>query len=646
MKKVLLVMATLFVCSTLIVGCGSFGGGGKRSETGSIEGYVYVPESGKGTSTVRLTRQAGPPLGYIALYGADVRVEINGQVAETKTDASGHFKIGGLPTGLAKVTITPPLAKDTGLAEFLTFTTTMEVKANTTAYIGSDGNISVISYSADHLEVTTNQIVTTNFPTIECYLSVIDPVRNTPIIGLTQDNFEVKMAGDPVNTVNVQQVSSHNVPASFCLVLDRSGSMSGIGGDDQPLKDAQNAAKQFVAYVSGGDRVEIISFSHIVSVDCPFTADKQALVEAIEQLTSGGATALYDATAKGISESALEFNQKKAVIVMTDGGENSSISATLSSVITLAKQANIPVYTIGLQGFDFTRSSRSGSEKSDSGREVRSVREVRSEQDLQLIARETGGEYFYAPQSSDLMGIYTKITQRQQQQYILTFEDLYPKTPGVRDLEIKVRAAGLEGTSISQYGRTSYDYPVNPALYIPGSYAGRSFYYNPWSDKPHLGEDIDLPEGTPIRAIGDGRIVQYEAHQGYGELVAVIEHDLGRVVHFDLDVGDTKQKDTQYICSIYGHIRASEQRDSTPLPWKVGDTVKRGDVIGYINNSSHPDGVYPDPNGDGKEHLHMGIRLTRHPGRWAYYGYEDTTNPYANVKDFAAFSEVISILNQ
>ena len=79
-------------------------------------------------------------------------------------------------------------------------------------------------------------------------------------------------------------------------------------------------------------------------------------------------------------------------------------------LIAHAKSLNIPVYTIGLQGYDFTRE-----------KVVRSY--TTSEADLQEIAGETGGEYFYTPTSTDLEDIYQKITQRIEQQYIITFID-------------------------------------------------------------------------------------------------------------------------------------------------------------------------------------------------------------------------------
>ncbi len=177
----------------------------------------------------------------------------------------------------------------------------------------------------------------------------------------------------------------------------------------------------------------------------------------------------------------------------------------------------------------------------------------------------------------------------------------------------------------------SWDYPVSP--YTPGSYAGRTFYV----DGNHLGEDEDLSEGTPVRSIGAGYIKKYGSATGYGELVVVIEHDLGQDYTFANAYGT--QVTTRYILSIYGHLRKSEYRDGSPLNLGEGQWVDKGAVIGYVNDDTN--------NGDGAEHLHMGIRLSNaakaianDPSAW-YRGYEYSSEMG---RDFAAASAVLSIL--
>ncbi len=139
---------------------------------------------------------------------------------------------------------------------------------------------------------------------------------------------------------------------------------------------------------------------------------------------------------------------------------------------------------------------------------------------------------------------------------------------------------------------------------------GRLFYF----DYNHLGIDLSAAEGDTVRAVYDGIIRHYEPANGYGELVAVVEHHYAEPWKSNL-------LPKQFI-SIYGHIRPRARRDSSAiLPWKNGDLIRRGNVIGYINDDEH--------NGDGGEHLHFGIRLqtadaskASDSGRWLR-GYDD-----------------------
>ncbi len=146
----------------------------------------------------------------------------------------------------------------------------------------------------------------------------------------------------------------------------------------------------------------------------------------------------------------------------------------------------------------------------------------------------------------------------------------------------------------------------------------------------HLGEDIPLPEGTPVRAIGTGRIVCYRAAHGYGELVVSIQHDMGKTLLFRLTRGGVRQAQTRYLVSIYGHLRPSRVRGKKPLGWREGDIVRKGDVIGYVNDARH--------NGRGGAHLHLGVRLMEYRGKWIFYG---SRSPSARGDNYAAFSELL-----
>jgi len=163
----------------------------------------------------------------------------------------------------------------------------------------------------------------------------------------------------------------------------------------------------------------------------------------------------------------------------------------------------------------------------------------------------------------------------------------------------------LSGTCVYAQGPISgFYYPADEMIDDWEYYADRSFYH----DNNHLGTDIDLAEGVAIKAMAKGEIVYYAGASSYGELVIAIEHELPEDITF-LDA-DRNLRTTRYVLSIYGHLRKSEERNGLELTWQIGDIVQQGEIVGYINNSSHPDNVHPDPNGDGLEHLHFAIRLS------------------------------------
>lgn len=116
----------------------------------------------------------------------------------------------------------------------------------------------------------------------------------------------------------------------------------------------------------------------------------------------------------------------------------------------------------------------------------------------------------------------------------------------------------------------------------------------------HLGHDIVYTQGTAIHPLSCGVIRFYGPATGYGSLVAVVEHKLEHPL--SAENGEGKQVTFSSFLSIYGHLRkTSLSNGGEALPWKVGDIIKPTDIIGYIQSDAF--------NGDGPEHLHLGIRL-------------------------------------
>ena len=128
-------------------------------------------------------------------------------------------------------------------------------------------------------------------------------------------------------------------------------------------------------------------------------------------------------------------------------------------------------------------------------------------------------------------------------------------------------------------------------------YHGRGFYV----DGNHLGHDIALPEGSPVRPTACGKVSVYRPAAGYGRLVAVVEHELMYPITVTNGVGE-KVTITRFL-SIYGHLRTSSDRNGNEgvLSHHAGDRIDPTDTIGYVDQDA--------TNGDGAEHVHFGIRL-------------------------------------
>ncbi|MCK9400915.1 MAG: VWA domain-containing protein [Bacteroidales bacterium] len=236
--------------------------------------------------------------------------------------------------------------------------------------------------------------------TITVFLSVTDQNGN-PFKEFNQYNFNIKQVCDGYTdtaviasiTFTKAQAEGYNTAAA--MTMDYSGSMGGAN-----KKNMEKAAKQFVYLKEDQDYCEIIKFDESYEVTLPFSTDIDLLLAAIDSDYGGGSTAFYDATFKGIQDAAdfvlSNFGLIPSVLAFTDGKENSSTLADLPFCITMSQKEQVPVFTIGYGNVDSL--------------------------DLQQLAEETGGRYFYTPDSEGLTALYSLISGQLENLYMLTWE--------------------------------------------------------------------------------------------------------------------------------------------------------------------------------------------------------------------------------
>jgi tight adherence protein C len=261
---------------------------------------------------------------------------------------------------------------------------------------------------ADDAQFTITKVRATAFPSITARFTV-SSARGAPIPVLRSDDFAVEEGGHPIASVSSYSLFESPTPLAIVIALDVSGSMN----DEGKLDGAKRASKTFIAQLRSVDRVEVLSFNDAVQTVVPFTNDKKAVAKGIDALVAKGDTALYDATDHAVSD-VLRANGTRVVIVLTDG-EDTASKAKLAGALDLAKQTEVPIYTIGL-----------GSDASDTV--------------LTRISDETSGRYFKAPRADDLAGIFKLLAQDVANQYELTYFSPLPHTPG-KKVDVVVRAA-------------------------------------------------------------------------------------------------------------------------------------------------------------------------------------------------------------
>ncbi|HUE69374.1 MAG TPA: VWA domain-containing protein [Pirellulaceae bacterium] len=183
--------------------------------------------------------------------------------------------------------------------------------------------------------------------------------------------------------------------ASLALILDTSGSM---GGREE---DVRAAVKSYLAGAAETERIEVIEFNTEVGVIGRLPDDREKVTEAIEQLGVRGNTALYEALLAG-----MERNQ--AVVLLSDG-MNTVFKADFPDLCRRLGKQPVPIYVIGI-GWDLHEYD------ANSGNTAYSL--------LSNLARQTGGQFYFSPESQQLEALYQQIAAevRGQTRYRLRAE--------------------------------------------------------------------------------------------------------------------------------------------------------------------------------------------------------------------------------
>src|SRR5436190_5506737 len=164
------------------------------------------------------------------------------------------------------------------------------------------------------------------------------------VTGLTKDDFTVFEDGAPQE---IAQFSNERVPVSLGILLDTSGSMT-----PEKMSSARSAIDRFIYdLLDKNDELFFMQFASVPELRQGGTYDRRAISRAVGQVSAAGGTAMYDAIARALPIAADGRNQKKAILVISDGNDTNS-RTSVSEMRNMIRESEVMVYALGVDGND------------------------------------------------------------------------------------------------------------------------------------------------------------------------------------------------------------------------------------------------------------------------------------------------------
>jgi Ca-activated chloride channel family protein len=265
-------------------------------------------------------------------------------------------------------------------------------------------------------------------------VTVTDPY-NRLVTGLEPDNFRIFEDNIEQEVVNF---SSEDVPISIGVILDLSGSMA------NKLGKAKQAALQFFETANPQDEFFLVGFNERAKLLSPFTSNVEDLQGRMLSASAKGRTALLDAIYLGLSQMRSAQNGKRALLIISDGGDNNS-RYNEKDIKRLVREADTQLYSIGIfEPFEYRG---------------RTPEELNGPSLLNEMTELTGGRAFTVENLNDLPDIATKIGMELRNQYVLGYHPSR-KAHDARWRKIKIRLRAPKGLPpLTAYAKTGYYAP-------------------------------------------------------------------------------------------------------------------------------------------------------------------------------------------
>jgi Ca-activated chloride channel family protein len=229
----------------------------------------------------------------------------------------------------------------------------------------------------------------------------------------------------------IRYFSSEDAPISVAIILDTSRSMR------NNLEQARSAAMEFFRYSNPQDEFAVVTFADTPRLLADFTDSPGDIEAALQSVPADGYTALWDAIYLGLREMRKARYGKKALLVISDGGDNRS-RYTEGEIKSILKEADVQLYAIDIfEKYPKTPEEKSGLLALD---EVTSV---------------TGGRVFLTHDVNELHRVVKQISDELRTQYVLGYS-LGPSGRDGKWHKVKVELNGAKSRKLRIYAKKGY----------------------------------------------------------------------------------------------------------------------------------------------------------------------------------------------
>ena len=223
--------------------------------------------------------------------------------------------------------------------------------------------------------------------------TVTDPM-NRLVTGLERENFYLTDNNIPQK---IKTFSTQDAPLTIGIVFDLSGSMQ------SKFMRARKALSEFLRTCNPQDEFFVVGFNDRPAIIVDYTSDVDDVEARMVMLKPENRTALIDAVYLGINKLKTARYERKALLIISDGGDNRS-RYTDGELRRAVRESEVQIYSIGIfDAFAPTSEEREGPEL------------------LRDISEATGGRVFPVVDLQDLADVAQKISQELRNEYVIGY---------------------------------------------------------------------------------------------------------------------------------------------------------------------------------------------------------------------------------